>query len=353
MRYRYMAVLTFAAAFPCICFSQDDALQACVDIYKNSTRDYSQSQQTNIELARSFNSFCKKDGSVNTSATGVGLDAVIQSIPFKFAFNNTNSQQKMEEFCKVGSSQYDSWNLGSASSSTVNTDSLSNFNNCIALANSGLHIKVAISQPNTLVVSGYASGGYSGFINTVAYDGSAMSCRSSDFNPSHKPAPINGPVHLSTQNPFAITCTKTPQAQSNGAIFYQRATLTIAAGAVSPLAIVFPSDTLNGYELASQAAVAVSQAASQVTQAQTAAATQKQIADSLQNRINGTTVSVYARDLVLDNCFGTGANWGAGFGQEVANTCGSRPHATATSHLRPGGTCGQAAVAYACVNIPQ
>lgn len=353
MRLGRIALFTCVITLAQACFGQADALRACVEIYKNSTRDYSEAQHTNIELVRSFNSFCKKDGSVNTSASGVGLEAVVKAIPFKFSFSSSNDQQRLEEFCKVGSTQYDSWNMGSSASSTVVTNALSNFNGCIELANSGLHLKVSINQPDTLVVSGDASAGYSGFINSVAYDAKTMTCNSSDFNESHTPISLNGPVHLSTKHPFAITCTKIPQSQSNGAKYYQRTTLTIAAGAVSPLAIVFPSDTLNGYELASQASSAVARAALEVTQAQAAAALQKQTADSLLNRINGITVSVYARDLAARGCFGTGANWGSGFEQEVARTCGTRPHATAIDNLHAGGQCGGAALAYACVNIPQ
>ncbi|WP_423395003.1 hypothetical protein [Burkholderia sp. LMG 21824] len=340
-----------AAVVPQICSAQDDGLNACVEIYKNSTRDYSQAQQTNIELARSFNSFCKKDGTVNTSAAGVGLDAIVNSIPFKFSFSDSTNEQKMEEFCKVGASQYDSWNLNSSASSTVVTDALSNFNSCVDLAKAGLQLKVRLNQPDTLVVSGVASPAYTGFINSVAYDNTTMTCSSADFNDAHKPVTLRGPVHLSTKVPFSITCVKTKQ-RVGGATFYQRTTLTIAASALSPLAIVFPSDTLNGYELASQASLAVSQAASEVAVAQAATAAQKQATDKLQNRLDGVTVSVYARDLEAHNCFGTGANWGKGLDQEVANTCGSRPHATATDSLRGGGKCGYAAVAYACVNIP-
>jgi len=350
-----LGLLLFSAcmliASPTVCFGDDAALQACVEIYKNSTRDYSQTQQENVELARSFSSFCKKDGSVNTSATGVGLDAVVKAIPFKFSASNTSSQQKMEEFCKVGSSQYDSWSMGSTATSEVNTQALTNFNNCVQLANSGLQFRVSINQPNSLVINGFANAGYTGYISSVAYDSSTMTCSSADFNNAHRSVTLNGPVHLSTQNPFTITCTKQSQSQPDGSSFYQRSTLTIGASAVSPLAIVFPSDTLNGYELASQARAAVARAATEVTEAQASTATQKQIADSLQNRLNGVSVSVYAYDL-QDSCFETGAAWGNGFRALVQKTCGTRPHGEG-SNIRAGGTCGQGPVAFACVNIPQ
>jgi hypothetical protein len=256
----------------------------------------------------------------------------------------------MEEFCKVGSSQYDSWNMSSSGSSTVVTDALSNFNSCVDLAKSGLQFKVALNQPDTLVVSGIASANYDGFINSVAYDDTMMTCSSADFNPAHRSVTLKGPVHLGTKVPFAITCIKKKQ-RAGSATFYQRTTLIIAASGASPLAIVFPSDTLNGYELASQASLAVTQAASDVNSAQAATAAEKQIADKLQNRLNGVTVSVYARDLEAHNCFGTGSNWGKGLEQEVSNTCGSRPNATAKD-VHPGGRCGEGAVAFACANIP-
>ena len=134
-------------------------------------------------------------------------------------------------------------------------------------------------------------------------------------------------------------------------MFYQRTTLTIAAGAVSPLAIVFPSDTLNGFELASQASQAVAQAVADLNLAQAATAAQKQRADTLQNRIDGISVEVHAYDLVRNSCFGTGGDWGRGFGTVVAQTCGNRIHNSA-SQLVGGGACGIGAVALACVNIP-
>lgn len=347
-------ILSLALAIslvPVTCQADDAALQACVDIYKNSTRDYSEAQQTNVELVRSFSSFCKKDGSVNTSATGVGLEAIVKAIPFKFSFSNATSEQKMEEFCKVGSSQFDSWSAASNASSIVVTGALANFNSCVDLARSGLHLRVAINQPDTLVVSGSADSAYKDFINSIVYDDSAMTCKSADFNSAHKPVAYSGPVHLSTANPFAITCVKKPQKKQDGSTFYQRTTLTVASGAVSPLAIVFPSDTLNGFELESQASQAVARAVADLNQAQAATAAQKQVADTLQNRINGISVEVHAYDLVTNGCFGTGADWGRGFGTVVAQTCGNRIRGSATQ-VHGGGPCGIGAVALACVNIP-
>ena len=92
--------------------------------------------------------------------------------------------------------------------------------------------------------------------------------------------------------------------------------------------------------------LAVTNAGQQVTQAEKATALQKQIADTLQSRINGITVSVYAHDLSRD-CFGTGGDWGRGFAQTVNATCGAKIRGTNTDNLRPGGACGQAAVAWA------
>lgn len=356
MQKLFTSLVCVMLCFPTMSFADDKALQACVEIYKNSTRDYSAAQQTNIELARSYSSFCEKDGSVNTSSTGIGLDAIVQSIPFKFSLNNNSSQQKLTEFCKVGSSQFDSWNLGSSSSSTVVTGALSNFNNCIQLANSGLQLSVSINQPGTLTVSGYSTATYSGFISSVAYDNTQMSCSSSDFNPLRKVQILNGPVHLSTKEPFAFTCTKKPQSTSDKkATYYPRTTLTIAAGAVPPLAIVFPSDSLNGYELSSQARQAVDQAASDVNQAKSDAATQKQLADTLQHRLTGVTATVFVHEVGDGTPWGCGPygrDWARGVHEEAARACGSNPVIFQSTDMRAGGTCGYGATSFACVVVP-
>ena len=234
-----IAVLLNAAIFPVAAFADDAALQACTEVYKNSTNNLSQGQHTNVELARSFSSFCKSDGSVNTSASGVGLDAVVNSIPFSFSANSTTSSQRLTEFCKVGQTQYASWNSGSFASSSVVTEALSNFNSCVQLASSGLQLRVAINQPDSLTVSGFASPGYSGYLTSVAYDDQNMTCTSSNFEQGPQPQVLHGALNLKIGDPFAIVCIKKSQAsQDGGSRYYPRTTLTLTASAVSPLAMV-------------------------------------------------------------------------------------------------------------------
>jgi hypothetical protein len=333
-----------------------ESLKACTEIYKNSTHNYTDSQQQNVELSRSFSSFCKKDGSVSTSATGVGLSAIVYSIPFKFSVDHNTDEQKMEEFCKVGPSQYDSWSSGSQNDSVVVTEALSNFNACIALANSGLQFETSINQPATLSVSGSATAAFDGLLTSITYDPNTMTCSSADFDNRHRPTVYQGPVHLSTKQPFAFSCIKKKQTSADGkSSFYPRTTLTITAGGVSPLSIAFPSDTVNGYELASQAKIAVDTAVEQLASANAGLATQQQRADSLQNRLTGVTVSLHAR------AYGEKTGWGCGVDfdnrlkvDEATNCTGGAKVMTANDgRMWAGEKCGYHAIAYACVTIPQ
>ena len=309
MRCIAITILTCVILSTATALADSTALQACVDIYQNSTRDFSQADQTNIQLAHSFSSFCKKDGSVSTSATGVGLDAIVESIPFKFSLTSNTSDQKLSEFCRQGASEYDSWSSSSFASSTVVTSALANFNSCVQLATSGLQLVVAINQPVSLVVSGSSSAGYNGSITSIDYDSDLMTCRSADFNRLHKVETLHGPVHLSTAQPFSITCDKKGQVSADKkSTFYPRATLTIAAGAVSPLAVAFPSETLNGFELASQAQATVSQATAALAQANNTVDLERRAAVGLQQRLNNVSGQI-----VL-HAFGSGTQWGCGPG---------------------------------------
>jgi hypothetical protein len=301
---------------------------------------------------------------VNASANSIGLDAIVESIPFSFSANSTTSQQKLTEFCKVGASQFDSWNSGGIATSTVVTDALSNFNNCVQLANSGLQLTVSMNQPDTLVVSGVASAAYSGEISSVAYDDQLMSCNSADFNLRHDPKTLHGPVHLKTSPPFSITCTKKPQRSlDQKSSYYPRTTLTIAAGAVNPLAIVFPSDTLYGYELASQARLAVSTATQKMNDAESSATTQKQRADTLQdsvnslkNRLNGVSVSVVTHELGSGTAWGCGpygSDWSRGLREEAQRVCGGNNFVLGSNNVRGGGACGYGSIGFACIIVPQ
>jgi hypothetical protein len=339
--------------------SPADALRACTEIYKNSTYNYSDTQQKNIELARSFNSFCKKDGSVSTSATSVGLSAIIYSIPFSFSYGSNTDSQRMEEFCKQGSTQYDSWSANSQNDSTVSVEALANFNSCVALANQGLSFNTSILQPATLVVSGSASATYrNGFLSAIQYDPTTMTCVSADFSRNNVSVPYQGAVHLSTNQPFTITCTKKPQPAADGhSTFYPRATLTISAGGLAPLAIVFPSDTLNGYELASQAKIAVAKAGGDLAIANNNLAASQNLATTLQNRLNGVSVQVTSH-LMGDNAsFGCWGSFGPRMQQEEAATCNGPGARIVTNSnngdIHSGGACGYAALAYACLRIPQ
>lgn len=353
---RLIFSILFCAAFPSVSIASDAAVQSCVDVYKNSTRNMSLSQQNNVELARSFSSFCKKDGSTNSSANGVGLDAVIESIPFKFSADSKNSSDKLVEFCRIGQSQFDSWSSSIFASSTVANEALSNFNNCIQLSNSGLQLSFVINQPNSLVVSGFPNAGYSGFFTSVAYDNQTMKCSSSDFNSQHQAKEINGSVHLKINEPFAITCIKEPQLANDGHTkYYPRTTLTLTAGAVSPLAIVFPSDTLGGYELASQAALAVAQATNEVSVAKSEADNQKQLVNSLQHRISGVTTSITTHELGSGTAWGCGpygSDWGRALTEEAQRICGANKFVIGSNNVRTGGQCGFGSIGFACVFVP-
>ncbi|GJE14796.1 hypothetical protein [Methylobacterium longum] len=355
MKLKILSVVL--ATSPNFAYADEAATKACTDVYKNSTRNFSELEQNKVELARSYSSFCKRDGSVNTSASGIGLEAVVKAIPFKFSATSSNSSQKLEEFCKVGQSQFDSWNSSNFASSSVATDALSNFNNCMQIANSGLQLTFSINQPSNLVVSGYANAGYSGHITSIAYDDQNMECTSADFNSEHKSEKLYGAAHIKISDPFAITCTKKSSLAADGSTrYYPRTTLTLTASAVSPLAIVFPSDTLNGFELSSQAGLAVAQASSEVAAAKSALSAQTQISDSLQKRIDGVDVTVTTHELGSGTSWGCGpygADWGRGILEEAQKVCGSNKFKLGSNNVRGGGTCGYGSIGFSCVIVPK
>jgi opacity protein-like surface antigen len=332
-----------------------DAVQACTDIYKNATHDFSQVDITNTELARSFDSFCESDGSVSTKATGIGLEAVVKSIPFKFSFSSTSDDQKLTEFCKVGKTQHDTWNSSHTISSTVVAAALSNFNSCIQLANSGLQLAVAINPPASLVVSGSPSNGYAGFLSSIAYDETEMTCVSADFG-NGKSQKYHGPVHLSAAKSFALTCTKTKSVSKDGqSTYFPRTNLTIAATGVSPLAIVFPSDTLNGYELASQAQASVAQAATAYTKANADLIAEHKTSETLRQRLGGVSSTIVVHSFGSGFPWGCGpsnGDWGGDIQKEAAAACGANKYTVASSEVRSGGHCGYGVIGYACTIVP-
>ena len=356
LKLSFPLVCVVSLSFTQASFAQvSEALRACTEIYKGSTHNYTESQRQDVELSRSFSSFCKKDGSVSTSATGLGLTAIISSIPFKFSGEHTSDEAKMEEFCQQGSTQFDAWSSGSANDTVVNTEALANFNACLSLANSGLSFSSSIIQPATLVVTGSASATFRSPLTSVAYDPSTMTCTSADFDPHHRSLTYHGSLHLPTDRPFTFTCIKKMKTAADGrSTFYPRTAVTITAGGVPPLAIAFPSEGLNGYELASQAKLAVEKAVGDLAITKAALAVQQQRADSLQSRLNGVTVNLYAR------AYGDKAGWGCGGdfnahlqAEQAANCTGGSKLITADGPTWAGDSCGYHSIAYACLNVPK
>lgn len=344
-------------ALPSMSSANEAAIQACTDIYKNSTRNISDVEYNNLEMARSYSSFCKTDGSVNTSASGIGLDAVVKSIPFKFSAESKNNTERLTEFCKIGRSQFDTWSQSRIALSVVANDALTNFNNCIRIANSGLNLTFSINQPDTLVVSGFASAGYSGAITSVAYDEQGMTCNSANFNAEKKSEEIRGAVNIKISEPFAITCMKKPQIAGDGQTkFYPRTTLTLTASAVNPLAIVFPSDILNGFDLASQAGLAVAQAATEVSTAKAETAEQRLRADAFERRLSGVTAQVTTHEFGDGTAWGCpqgSSDWGFHLHAEAKRVCGENPYVVGSNNVRSGNTCGYGSNGFACVIIPK
>ncbi len=264
----------------------------CAAVYSNATRNITSIQKQQTELSYYFSRHCQKSGEVNQSSFSLGIEAVVKQIPFTFSASNADSKSKMEEFCKTGSQQ----NYFSASSTDFRDEvvaaSLNSFNQCIALENRGLRFTHQEQAPQSVLIFGELTQNFiSASLDAVAYDPTAVTCKSTGFNADGTAVTLDGSKSLKISKNFTVTCTRKPKVEAQKT-FYPRAVIGLSTS-LGPYTVELIEDQLFGFTLASQARANYDKALAQRDYNLNEALGAKAVAAQLQNRLNNVTAEAF------------------------------------------------------------
>jgi hypothetical protein len=255
-------VLRLAALYLCsnIGFAYaDEGFDACVSVYRDSTRNLNQSFKEQSEIQTYFNQHCEKNGEIKTSSAGLNLEAVVYAIPFKFGASSNSAKEKMQEFCKTASSYEFNQSAEFQSSNQVVVDALSNFNQCLAIAGQNLIITHTLQHPESVTISGrWKTAVTKGVkLNQVLYDNSKLQCTSTTLTKDGKVVKVNDQRSWEIPEGFSLSCVRKSKI-SGGAAVFERATIGLST-TLGDYSFVLQADKLNDFTLSSQAEASYNQ----------------------------------------------------------------------------------------------
>lgn len=220
----------------------------CADVYASATRNIKANERQASELLYFFNKHCESNGEISSATTGVNFEAVVKAIPMKFGAENSTAQQKLSEFCKIGTSLSTQWENESSYSSTVIVPSLVNFNECVALQNKGVRITHATQEPTSVMITGDRTDANLIYIDAAAFNN--MTCSSASFSSNGSKEPFDGGKRLKVPDTgFNISCQRKEIVES-GKKTYPLASVAIGTSEGS-YTVVMPDEEFYGYDVAS------------------------------------------------------------------------------------------------------
>ena len=330
------------------------AQSECSSVYANATRNIAFSQRQSAELSYYFNKHCQKNGEVNNSSLGVGIDAIVEGIPFSFSGNSNNSSEKLEEFCKAGVQQNYSQNTSTDFRNEVVVAALSSFNQCLALQNRGLRLTHLEQPPRSVLIYGELTNTTTkASLDAISFDAKRVSCRSTSFNSDGKAIQVDGSKSLPIKKNFTIECVRNATVDA-GNSFYPRSVIGVSTS-LGPYSIELVEDQLYGFATANQAKINHDK----VLRERDVALQQKSAAEgnaaALQQRLNSPavelrTLSMGEYDPPTTQYFKPRFYCGTNIQAEAAKMCGGRRTFVRNVGAHGGNKCGYNHYVVACLS---
>lgn len=326
----------------------------CASVYINSTRDILSDQKQQSELSYKFNQHCQKNGEINKSSLSLGLDAVVNLIPFKFSAGSTSSQSKLEEFCKIGVTNDSIWSRSERSSSTVVVAALTRFNECLALENKGLRITHQEQVPRSVHIFFELTNNYTdASITAISFDPTAVTCNSTGFSKSGRAERIvDGNQALKIYKNLTLVCNRYSGDTKKG-LSYPRTSIGVSTS-LGTYTIDLTDEKLFGFTLANEAKRNYDEASNQRDRAIAEARANRELTLRLKAQLDGIEVELHTVSYGELNAESThffqprlGCN--ADIKNYIRGQCGDKTSILKDLGSHAGDQCGYAHYVFACV----
>ena len=165
------------------------------------------------------------------------------------------------------------------------------FIQCLALENRGLRITHQEQAPRSVLFFGEFTNAYTNAsFDAITYDDKAVTCRSTGFSPDGKAIKLDGSKSYPIKKNFAIECTRIADIDGKNK-FYRKTSIGLSTS-LGPYSIELMEDKLFGFASASQARANYDKVVSERDLYQAQRDQHAVRANTLQETINRTTVSV-------------------------------------------------------------
>ncbi len=257
---------------------------ACQLVYAAATRNISVSSQKAMANESYFDLYCEKSGAVRSAMLDTGISFPIKGIPINVSASGSWDQQEMKNFCKIGAEnkfyRKDTYEFGS----TVVTEALSSFNDCVALNNKSLIVTHKENRPSGVTINARRTNTSDRIsVNGFNFSEDHVYCTTRSFSADGIEEPVINDKSFIVEGNFAITCKRLP-IKINGENHYPRTSMTLSTTDGS-YNVVLEADSNVGFNLASQAAKNYTDSLA----AQTAALSRAKKAVAFANRVQPTS----------------------------------------------------------------
>lgn len=248
MSHSYKRLYIAAAAFIGISSSAyAQSFSHCESVYQSATRNISFTETSYSSLNTIYDQYCSSTGERKSGTTGVGVEAVVKSIPISFTGSHASDEEKLTSFCKTYNSVRYTTTASSAYQDSVVNEALKSFNQCIDISRKNIVIEV--SQPTgTTAAFSFRFGSDVNYELQGVLLGGNITC-SSAFD-SNDVRNVDETTHQKVSKNFSINCKRQPIDRSGGGKYYPKTSVILSSN-VGPYTAVFPADEVLDIEYAS------------------------------------------------------------------------------------------------------
>jgi hypothetical protein len=219
----------------------------CRAVITDGLREYSVSNDSLSYLNTVFDKYCDRSGSTKTAGVGVGIDAVIKSIPVKFTGNYSSNEEGWRSFCRNYSSETALQTNRNNYQERIVERAYDSFDSCIALAAAGIvtrHRVENITRTNFFMHAGFARPVTIRGVNATSnikcegIDPNSKENKSTTFNAGSVMKLVNDDV-------LGMVCTRSGNLDAAGNTAYDEGIVTVLTD-ISPngnYTIFMPRDT--------------------------------------------------------------------------------------------------------------
>lgn len=229
---------------------------SCTEAYRDALADVNAGQSINFGNSVAYDKYCSASGTLNKSSFSGTVDTILEEVPIKASLQGASSEQKMEQFCKLGFQQNGFYSNDVWYVKTIVLGAQKNLNECKRMESTGLLVTHQYTAPKYIVITGrYLNKNSQATLDALSFDPKEVSCSSTSFNKKGKPIMFRE-KHSSilAENDFTIQCKRIGKMYEQKTFFPATSiVLSISKVNTDTYSISLPAEDFYGPELSSQA----------------------------------------------------------------------------------------------------